>query len=70
MLIVIGIAFNLIIIRVDQGTAVGGTYNEPTLTTSPNPMIEHLTTSSPQESRAPDNAFCTPDSSNVIAIAV
>jgi hypothetical protein len=35
MLIVVGISFNLIIIRVDQGTAVGPTYAETKAATIP-----------------------------------
>ena len=33
MLSVIGISFNLIIVRVDRGIAIGGTYDEPTIHT-------------------------------------
>ena len=35
MLVVVGISFNLIIVRVDRGVDVGGTYAEPTVVGTP-----------------------------------
>ena len=39
MLVVIGISFNLIIIRVGQGRAVGGTYDTPTVDAAANTVV-------------------------------